>query len=986
MLALHAREVVSSDRLTDALWGERAPADAQPALHAHVSRLRKALGTPGVLVTRAPGYVLQIDDDQLDARRFERLVADGRAQLGAGEPEQAAATLRAALGLWRGPPLADLENEPFAAAAAPALAEARLDAQETRIEADLARGEHAALVAELTELVRLHPLRERPRAQLMLALSRSGRHAEALEAYDAGRRTLADELGLAPGARLQRLQAEILAAGPAPAPPPAAPRPRAPAGRRRRLLAVVAAIAAAALAAGALAAAGQEEPGADAPAAARAGGAALVRIDPASGAVLRTVRAGATPGAVATGAGAVWSIDVDAQTLTRVAGDGDGAPATFGIGATPVDLAAGADALWVAGGGPVEGTQAAGPVTTALARVDPATRTVRARIALPRRPGATTELAEDRIAVEPDAVWAIAPDFAVVRIDPRTDRVVATIRGLQARAVAAGDGGVWVLGLDGAIARIDRARNRVAVRGRVPASTVGSLAVGGGSAWVGAPADGAIWRVRPGPRLVMRTIDVDPGVGDLAFGAGALWAVNPLRGALVQVDPGTGRVARTIGLGGAPRAVAAGDEGVWVAVAGDRARPAASPASGAPVHPHCTRTLYRGPGRPERLIVTDLPLQGGVRLSAQQMAQAAAWVLAERGFRAGALRVGIQSCDDSIARTGLFDPARCAANARAYAEDPRVLGVVGPVNSPCAVAALPELARAPGGPLVMVSPAASYAGLTRRVPGAPPGELARLHPGGVRQFARVFPTDDHQAVALAARADALGAARVAALDDGDVLYGRALADRFAAAARARGATVVARRRWAPEAADQRRLAAAVARSRPDAVFLGGLLDSGGAAVLRALRAALPAGTAILLPDGFTPTLFLAEQAGAAADGAYVAVTGLAGPRLPARGRTFVAAFGATLPGVEIEPTAIYAAEATGVLLDAIAGSDGSRAGVLDGVMATEKADGLTGPVRFDARGDVVAPAVTVLRMRRGARGPAGFPGTAVDRVVRAAAP
>jgi DNA-binding SARP family transcriptional activator/ABC-type branched-subunit amino acid transport system substrate-binding protein len=986
MLALHAREVVSSDRLVDALWGERAPADAQPALHAHVSRLRKALEAPGVLVTRAPGYVLQIDDDQLDVRRFERLAEDGRAQLGAGEAEQAAATLRAALGLWRGPPLADLENEPFAAAAAPPLAEARLDAQETRIEADLARGEHAALVAELTELVRRHPLRERPRAQLMLALSRAGRDAEALEAYDEGRRTLADELGLAPGARLQGLQAEILAADPAPA-PPRSPRPRparAPARRRRRLLAFAVPAAAAALAAGALAAADQEPPRAAAPAAARAAGAALVRIDPGSGAVLRTVRAGTTPGAVATGAGAVWSIDVDAQTVTRVAADGEAT--TFGTGATPVDLAAGAGALWVAGGGPVQGTQAAGPVATTLARVDPATRTVRARIALPRRPGATTELAEDRIAVEPDAVWAIAPDFAVVRIDPRTDRVVATIRGLQARAVAAGDGGVWVLGLDGGIARIDRARNRVAVRGRIPASTVGALAVGAGSAWVAAPGDGAIWRVRPGPRLVMRTIDVDPGVGDLAFGAGALWAVNPLRGALVRVDPGTGQVARTIGVGGAPRAVAAGDEGVWVAVGGDRARPAAGTASSAPVHAHCTPTLYRGPGRPERLIVTDLPLQGGVRLSAQQMAQAAAWVLAERGFRAGTQRIGIQSCDDSIARTGLFDPARCAANARAYVADPRVLGVVGPVNSPCAVAALPELARAPGGPLAIVSPAASYAGLTRRVPGAPPGELARLHPGGVVHFARVFPTDDHQAVALAARADALGAERVAALDDGDLLYGRALADRFAVAARALGATVVARRHWAPEAADQRRLAAAVARTRPDAVFLGGLLDSGGAAVVRALRTALPAGTAILLPDGFTPTVFLAEQAGAAADGAYVAVTGLVGPRLPARGRAFAAAFGATLPGVEIEPTAVYAAEATGVLLDAIAGSGGSRAGVLDGLLATDREDGLTGPVRFDARGDVVAPAVTVLRMRPGARGPAGFPGTAIDRVVRAAAP
>jgi ABC-type branched-subunit amino acid transport system substrate-binding protein len=947
-----------------------------------VSRARKALGAPDVLVTRAPGYVLQIDDDQLDLRRFERLAAEGRRQLAEHDPEGAAARLRVALGLWRGRPLADLENEPFAAAVAPALEEARLDALELRIEADLARGEDAALVPELDALVRAEPLRERPRAQLMLALYRCGRGPEALAAYDDGRRRLADELGLEPGSRLRRLQAEILAATPAPAlhvPPHRGPPPR----RRRRWVAATAGGAAiVALAAGAMALAGGGDD--DGGRRAVADGAALVRLDPRTGAVLRTVTVPGTPGAVATGAGAAWSIDVDGQTISRV-DTGSGAATTFATGTTPVDLATGAGALWIAGGKPVPAAQAAGPIVATLARVDPATRTVRARIPVPRTGRATTELAENRIAVEPDAVWVIAPDYAVLRIDPRTNRVVAAIRGLQARAVAAGDGGVWVLGLDGAIARIDRTRNRVAVRDRVPASSVGGLAVGGGSAWVSAPGDGAVWRVRPGPRLVMRTIDVEPGVAALAFGGGSLWAANPLRGTVTQVDAAAGRVARTLDLGGTPRAVTAGAEGIWVAVAGDRARPAADARTGAPVHAHCSATFYRGPGRPDRLIVTDLPLQGGVRLSAQQMAQAAAFVLAERGFRAGPLRVGIQSCDDSIARTGLFDPARCAANARAYAADRRVIGVIGTLNSPCAAAALPELGRAPGGPLAMVSPAASYPGLTHHTPGAPPGELRSLYPAGRRHFARVYPPDDHQAVALAALARDLGARRVAALDDGDLLYGRALADRFTHAARALGAAVVARRRWAPEAADYDRLAAAVARARPDAVFLGGLLDTNGAAVLRALRQVLPRRTSVLLVDGFTPTRFLTRHAGAAADRAYLAVTGLTAASLGERGRAFVARFGATLPGVEIEPTAVYSAEATGVLLDAAAHSGGSRAGLLDALMRTDLTAGLTGRVRFDANGDVVAPAVTVLRIRRGAPGPTGYPGTVLDRVVQSGA-
>jgi hypothetical protein len=274
------------------------------------------------------------------------------------------------------------------------------------------------------------------------------------------------------------------------------------------------------------------------------------------------------------------------------------------------------------------------------------------------------------------------------------------------------------------------------------------------------------------------------------------------------------------------------------------------------VHGGCERTLYRGAGNPDRLIVTDLPLQGGVRLSAQQMAQAAALALGRRDFRAGELRVGIQSCDDSVVRTGLFDPAKCAANARAYARDRRVIGVIGTLNSPCSLAALPELAKAEGRPLAIVSPVNSYVGLTRRAADAPAGVLQSLYPGGRRHFARVYPTDDRQAVALAELADELGARRVAVLDDGDLLYGRSLADRFARAARARGGEVVARHTWDPAASSYRDLAIRVADSRPDAVYLGGVLNSNGAAVLRALRRRLGDEPEMLLSDGFTPTNLL----------------------------------------------------------------------------------------------------------------------------------
>jgi DNA-binding SARP family transcriptional activator len=209
ILLLHAGEVVSSDRLIDSLWGERAPATAAKTVQVYVSNLRKLLGQ-GVLLTRGGGYLLQIEPGQVDAERFEALVTEGRRALQRGDAPGAAATLRDALGLWRGQPLADFAYEPFAQSELARLDELRLAAIEDRIDADLMLGDHAALVGELEGLVQAHPLRERVRAQLMLALYRAGRQAEALEVYQRGRVLLVEELGLEPGPALKRLQTQIL--------------------------------------------------------------------------------------------------------------------------------------------------------------------------------------------------------------------------------------------------------------------------------------------------------------------------------------------------------------------------------------------------------------------------------------------------------------------------------------------------------------------------------------------------------------------------------------------------------------------------------------------------------------------------------------------------------------------------------------------------------------------------------------------------------
>jgi DNA-binding SARP family transcriptional activator len=205
LLLVRAGEVVSTDHLVDQLWGEDPPKTATTSLQNFVSQLRKVLGAESV-ITRPPGYVLRVDGDQLDLAHFERLVREAREV----EPDARTSKLRDALALWRGPPLSDLAYESFALTEIRRLEELRLDALEERIDADLALGQGSELVAELEALVAEHPLRERLRAQLMLALYRAGRQAEALQAYHDARGTLVEELGIDPTPALQELYGSIL--------------------------------------------------------------------------------------------------------------------------------------------------------------------------------------------------------------------------------------------------------------------------------------------------------------------------------------------------------------------------------------------------------------------------------------------------------------------------------------------------------------------------------------------------------------------------------------------------------------------------------------------------------------------------------------------------------------------------------------------------------------------------------------------------------
>jgi branched-chain amino acid transport system substrate-binding protein len=459
-----------------------------------------------------------------------------------------------------------------------------------------------------------------------------------------------------------------------------------------------------------------------------------------------------------------------------------------------------------------------------------------------------------------------------------------------------------------------------------------------------------------------------------------------MAGTLTQVDSETTRVLRTVDLEGIPRSLAIEGETVWAAVIPDPTPSVTSEAIGLATFPPrvCEPPLAGSSGRADVLITSDLPLQGGSRVSATQMAHAIAFVLRERGFRAGTYHVAYQSCDDSIATTGLYDEAKCASNARAYAENPDVIGVVGTFNSACAVVALPELNRAPDGPLAMVSPFNSYVGLTRQGPGVDPSLPAALYPTGVRNYVRVYPTDDLEGAALALLARDRGRSRVFVLDDGDPGYGVLQATVFETAARRLGLEVVGRTSWDPRADEYTALARRVAASGAAALYVGGLIDTNAGGVIRDLRRRISDAVDLLGPAGLTPVALLVEKSDGAARGMYLSLAGVLSERLPPAAARWAMRFGAMQKGVPVEPSAVYAAQATEVLLDAIARSDGTRPSVVDELFRTRIVDGLLGNVGFDRNGDVTESPMTIVQVR--GRGSANtvqsVVGARVARVVR----
>ena len=347
--------------------------------------------------------------------------------------------------------------------------------------------------------------------------------------------------------------------------------------------------------------------------------------------------------------------------------------------------------------------------------------------------------------------------------------------------------------------------------------------------------------------------------------------------------------------------------------------------------------------------------------------------LEQRGFEAGGYTVGFQSCDASTAQAGGSDFFRCGSNAKAYARNLSVVGVVGSFQSPCSYLQIPVTNEAVEGPLAMLSPSNTYQELT---------ENEELYPSGVRNYVRIAGADHLQAIAHAQLAKSLGAQRVAVLSARGDDYFRRFAEDVGTAGRQLGLNVVSLR-YDHEAHDFAPFARAVARARPDAVVVADILYPESAALIRAVRAAAGPKVAILAPDGFGLYDDLVALAGPAAKGMYVSQYGVANSELPPRGREFLDSFARSRPsGAGPDFAAAYGAQAAEILLDAIARSDGTRASVTREVFRARVEDGILGDIRFDRNGDLVDAPFTFFRIVGERSSEEGLYPT-VDRVVLA---
>jgi DNA-binding SARP family transcriptional activator/DNA-binding beta-propeller fold protein YncE len=540
-LLLAAGEIVSRDRLVEALWGAEAPPSAHRSLDSHVSRLRRVLG-PDRLAREAPGYVLRLGTGELDLQCFEDLVRDARAVTASGNPAAAAQALHAAFSMWRGPALADILYEPFAALESQRLEEQRLAALEDRIDAELALGRGSELVAELQGTVRAHPWRERLAGQLMIALYRAGRQAEALSVYQDIRRRFAAELGLEPGAPLRELERRILQHDPGlDAPARIVREPRLP----RRAVAGALALLGVVLLGGwiALGSSMTASPRDGPPRTNR-----LIGIRVNSGASTRVIKLPGSPAALAVAAQSLWAADPDGERVMRISPASGSVVDQIPAPGQPASLASGAASIWVA-------STLGGTIARIDANTDAVTQTV--------------HLGGDDIAAiafGARALWAAdTTQRAVVEIDPRTGSVSRTVRlDLSPTSVAAGAGAVWVADYDtNLVEKLDPGSGRVieAIHsGNGPAA----LAVGADGVWVANGLDSTVSKIDSQTGSLAATLAVGSGPSAVAVSGRSVWVASRYSGTVTRIQADTNRPIGTVFIGGHPFALAADGGELWV--------------------------------------------------------------------------------------------------------------------------------------------------------------------------------------------------------------------------------------------------------------------------------------------------------------------------------------------------------------------------------------------------------------------------------------
>jgi YVTN family beta-propeller protein len=555
LLLLHASEVVSLDRLIDGIWGERPPDTAAAAVHGSVSRLRKVLEPDGapyrVIRTQAPGYVLAARPEAVDRYRFERLAAEGKTALDEGDAARSADLLREALSLWRGPALADIAFTIADRTELDRLDEEWLSAVEERIDADLVLGRHALLVAELEALVVRHPLRERLRGQLMVALYGAGRQADALETYRGARQLLDEELGIAPGPALRELEQRILLQDPelGTPRPPARARLRSTrarlglafAGLTLCLLGVLAVVALR----------GDETPAVD-----RVVPNGVGAIDPTSNTLVQSTSVGEYPEHLVVDGGSVWVANAGDHTVSRIESRTGQVTTTKGLTGAPIALNVSLGVVWIAMSHDDQPTSilrlTGRPNETAVHVVD-----------LENGPGLLYPVLTSgssglwaSLRAEPDT-FVLSPGGTIHRLD-----VLPAGCNPVGSGIAAGT--VWIGCDDGRVVRVDEATRR-----RVATTRVGTLlsdfAVGAGAVWATDTVEDVVWRVDAATGRATRTIPAGEGPSGIAIGFGSVWIANRDSGTVSRIDPGSNRVVATIRVGRDVAPIAVGDRRVWVA-------------------------------------------------------------------------------------------------------------------------------------------------------------------------------------------------------------------------------------------------------------------------------------------------------------------------------------------------------------------------------------------------------------------------------------